>query len=70
MILNQHQEAITCFDRAIQINPNDADAWYHKGWCLSQLNRREEALACFAEANRLKPSNKQFADAVKEMQNS
>ncbi len=29
--LNKSDEAITAYDKAIEINPNDSDAWYNKG---------------------------------------
>jgi Flp pilus assembly protein TadD len=37
--LNKYDEAITAYDKAIEINPNDSDAWYNKGVALDNLNK-------------------------------
>lgn len=29
--LGRSRQAIECFDKAIRLNPDDADAWYNKG---------------------------------------
>jgi len=29
--LNRYDEAITAYDRAIEISPQDSKAWYNKG---------------------------------------
>jgi len=38
--------AFACFDHALEIDPNDAVAWYNKGRPLDNLKRYEEAIAC------------------------
>ena len=38
-ILNKHEEAIKVCDKAIEINPNDSDAWYNKKIYLNKLNK-------------------------------
>ena len=35
--------ALTAYDKAIEINPKDSDAWYLKGNALNKLNRSDEA---------------------------
>ena len=39
--------ALTCFDRALDLDPRSETAWFSKGLALSDLGRSEEALACF-----------------------
>ena len=51
--LGRHQDALACYDRAIEINPRYAEAWYNKGVELGNLGRYPEALACFERAHRL-----------------
>lgn len=41
------QDAIACFDRVIEMDPNHVDAWREKGICLNELGRYEAALQCF-----------------------
>ena len=53
--LGRYEEAIPCFDEAIRLNPNHADAWNNKGVELCELKRYEEAIPCYDEAIRLKP---------------
>ena len=43
-ILGRYEEAIECFDRALEINPNFAEAWNNKGNVLDELGRYEEAV--------------------------
>ena len=38
-ILNKHEEAKKACDKAIEINPNDSDAWYNKKIYLNKLNK-------------------------------
>ncbi len=35
--LGKHEEAIPCFDKAIEIEPNHAKAWNNKGYTLNNL---------------------------------
>jgi tetratricopeptide (TPR) repeat protein len=48
--LGPHEEALTCFDRALNLNPRYAEAWSSKGGILSFLGRYEEALTCLDRA--------------------
>ncbi|HTY14973.1 MAG TPA: tetratricopeptide repeat protein [Methanoregulaceae archaeon] len=41
------EEALQCFDRAIEIDPKNWQAWNSRGICLKELGRYEEALQCF-----------------------
>ena len=47
-------EALTCFQLAIDVNPNYADAFYNKGKALLNLKRLEESLLSFDQAILLK----------------
>jgi len=44
------KEAITCFDKAIKLNPTYAVAWQNKGQMLYQLGEYNAAIECFAKA--------------------
>ena len=46
-ILGSYQEAIACFDQAIELEPKDAFPWYNKGLSLDSLGRYQEAIACY-----------------------
>jgi tetratricopeptide (TPR) repeat protein/CheY-like chemotaxis protein len=41
------EEAVQCFDRAIELDPKNWQAWNSRGICLKELGRYEEALQCF-----------------------
>ncbi len=47
--------AIKAFDKAIELKPGHADAWYNKGVALGKLNQYEEAIKAFDKAIELKP---------------
>jgi tetratricopeptide (TPR) repeat protein len=57
---DRHEEALSCFDEAIRLNPDFAEAWYDKGATLGKLGQHGEALSCFDEAIRL---NRDYAQA-------
>jgi serine/threonine protein kinase len=58
--LGRHEEALTCYERALEINPRDGIAWSNKGVALADLDRRAEALTCFERALEINP---RYADA-------
>ena len=53
--LGKHHEAITCYDRAIEIDPRDAKSWSNKGIALSDLGKHQEAIACYDKAIEIDP---------------
>jgi len=50
MKLNKHQEAIQYFDKAIDLFPNDSDAYSHKGNALWKLKQYDAANHCLEKA--------------------
>jgi len=56
----KYDEAIECFDKAIQINPKYAEAWYNKGTALDFLGKHNKAIECFKKALSIDPD---YADA-------
>jgi tetratricopeptide (TPR) repeat protein len=51
----EYEQAISCFDRAIQHNSNAHDAWHCKGNAFYYLKRYEEAIDCYERAVSIKP---------------
>ncbi len=49
----QFEEALECYDRAIELKPDDAGAWNNKGIALYSLERYEEAKSALEQATRL-----------------
>ena len=54
-VLGRKEEALKCFDRAIELNPREEMAWNNKGHLLEDLGRREEASVCLDRAIELNP---------------
>jgi len=50
-----HEEAIACYDRALEINPRVAEAWNNKGVALRKLGKPQEAIACYDRALEINP---------------
>jgi tetratricopeptide (TPR) repeat protein len=48
-------EGILCLDRAIELNPNLAAAWYVSGWLLVYAGEPEQAIERLQTAMRLSP---------------
>lgn len=55
--LGRHEEAIKCFDKAIQLDPLNAGAWHNKSFSFIFLSKMPEALSCCNEALRINPSH-------------
>lgn len=53
--LSRHEDAIRCFDKALELDPHFAHAWNNKGASLGMLGRYEEAVHCFEKALELDP---------------
>lgn len=48
--------AANYFDKAAEIDPNYAEAWYQSGFCYGMLGRHAEALKASKQAARLRPN--------------
>jgi tetratricopeptide (TPR) repeat protein len=58
--LGKYEEAIKYYDKAIEIDPNYAGAWYGKGSALQKLKQYKEAIECSAKAIELNPNDPNF----------
>ena len=53
------EEAITSYDRALQLNPDDYQIWYNQAFELAALGRYKEAISSYDRALQLNPNNYQ-----------
>ncbi|MEM1172728.1 MAG: tetratricopeptide repeat protein, partial [Cyanobacteria bacterium P01_H01_bin.35] len=53
--LKQNEEAILACDEALEIEPNNYEAWNNKGIALENLERYEQAIAAYEKALEIKP---------------
>ncbi|NMC59358.1 MAG: tetratricopeptide repeat protein [Candidatus Methanofastidiosa archaeon] len=51
-----YDESLVKFEKAIQIDPNNAYAWNGKGLCLNKKGKYSEAIECFGNALELDPN--------------
>ncbi len=56
---SDYVKAIECFDKALELNPRNQEAWYNKGVCLGKLEKYEDAATCFDKALELNPRNQE-----------
>ncbi len=65
--LKKYDAELTCYGRALEIDPQYATAWNNKGWALNELRRYEESITCLDKALEIDPqlaavwNNKGFA---------
>ena len=55
IIDGNYDEALSCFEQAIVIRPNNPDLLNKKGIALRALGRYDEALECFNKSLQLDP---------------
>ncbi len=53
--LGRYDEAVRCFDRALEMKPKDALIWNNRGLSLHKIGRYVEAIKCFDRALSLNP---------------
>ena len=52
---DDYARALPYFERAVESDPNYAEAWYQAGFCYGMLGRANEALRASKQAARLRP---------------
>ena len=57
---DQFEEALNCFHKSINLNPNNLTCRLNKGKSLQELKRDEEAVVCFNKAIELNPNDSDF----------
>jgi Flp pilus assembly protein TadD len=51
--IEDYEEAIRFFDKAVQLDPNNALAWISKGNALIESGNEDEARKCFVKASKI-----------------
>ncbi len=58
------EEAIKAYEKAIDINPDFAKAWYYKAKLHLRLDQKDKAIECAKKALELKPSWEKFVKDI------
>src|SRR5207253_2236366 len=53
--LGKYEEAIKCYDKALEIDPNYVTAWNNKGYTLDKLGKYKEAIKWYDKALKTDP---------------
>ncbi|WP_394325520.1 tetratricopeptide repeat protein [Methanosarcina barkeri] len=62
-MMGEAEEAVSCYDYVLAINPNSPSALYNKRFALYTLKKLDEAAACKAKLDEIDPG---FVDALQE----
>lgn len=54
--LGKHEDAVKCYDRALEIDPDFADAWYNKGELLCELAEFDDGIKCYDKVLEIDPN--------------
>ena len=54
--MREHQKAINCYEKAIQINPNHASAYTNLGIAHKELGEHQKAINSFEKAITIQPN--------------
>lgn len=52
---DRFEEAVKCFDCALELEPQNPQVWFVRGRALSAATREQEALACYEKALAIDP---------------
>jgi serine/threonine protein kinase len=55
--LGDHGEAIKYYDRVLELEPSNSDAWNNRGSCCKKLGKVQDALQCYENAIHVQPYN-------------
>jgi tetratricopeptide (TPR) repeat protein len=58
--LTRYEEALTAYNRSLELDPNNTDAWALKAFTLKRMGRSNEAAMALKRANELHPANEGF----------
>ncbi len=52
-----YEQALACYDKALELNPENADAWMNKGYTFSRkMNKEDEGMDCFKKGLQIRQS--------------
>lgn len=51
---NDYEEAVKCYEKAIQLNPDEAKIWNNRGNAMTDLHRQPKVISCDDKAIQLK----------------
>jgi len=54
---SKYSEAINAYDKAIELDPQNADVWYSKGYALDYLDKYNESIEAYDRAIEINPKN-------------
>ena len=57
MVEGDNENAISNYDKAIELSPNHISAWNNKGIAMYRLKRYQEAINCYEKAIEINPNH-------------
>lgn len=61
-----YAEQLLAFEKAVELDPGNAEAWFNKGYALAGLKRYDEAMAAFDKVESLDPAYPNLALSQKQ----
>jgi tetratricopeptide (TPR) repeat protein len=55
--IKQYSEALTAYEKAIELKPSASEVWRHQGLLLEKLEQYSEAIAAYDQAIKLEPND-------------
>jgi hypothetical protein len=67
MGLGQYEEAMKCFQNAVEIDPQNSQYWVNEGECWEALGNLDAAMSCYNQALKVKADNSEAKTAKEKL---
>ncbi|MBA7691158.1 hypothetical protein ES703_99698 [subsurface metagenome] len=68
--IEEEQEAINCYKKALEIDSEDVDSIFNTGISYANLKEFQKAIKCFENILKIDPENQDALEMIKNLKNN